>query len=129
PGKEKDALTDEQVKILLDTIRDLPPYLIVMIGLYSGLRRKEILALQCDCVLLDEKVPYISVQRAWISEQNKPVIGTELKTAAAIRDVPIPNCLVQCLIGAKEKSISNFVIADSKGEPLADSQFTRVWKY
>ena len=28
PGKEKDALTDEQVKILLDTIRDLPPYLL-----------------------------------------------------------------------------------------------------
>ena len=129
PGKEKDALTDEQVKILLDTIRDLPPYLFVMIGLYSGLRREEILALQWDCVFLDEKVPYISVQRAWHSEHNRPVIGTELKTPAARRDVPIPNCLVQCLREAKEKSISNFVIADSKGEPLADSQFTRVWKY
>ena len=129
PGKEKDALTDEQVKILLDTIRDLPPYLFVMIGLYSGLRREEILALQWDCVFLDEKVPYISVQRAWHSEHNRPVIGTELKTPAARRDVPIPNCLVQCLREAKEKSISDFVIADSKGEPLADSQFTRVWKY
>ena len=129
PGKEKDALTDEQVKILLDTIRDLPPYLFVMIGLYSGLRREEILTLQWDCVFLDEKVPYISVQRAWHSEHNRPVIGTELKTPAARRDVPIPNCLVQCLREAKEKSISDFVIADSKGEPLADSQFTRVWKY
>ena len=129
PGKEKDALTDEQVKILLDTIRDLPPYLFVMIGLYSGLRREEILALQWDCVFLDEKVPHISVQRAWHSEHNRPVIGTELKTPAARRDVPIPNCLVQCLREAKEKSISDFVIADSNGEPLADSQFTRVWKY
>ena len=63
------------------------------------------------------------------SEHNRPVIGTELKTPAARRDVPIPNCLVQCLREAKEKSISDFVIADSKGEPLADSQFTRVWKY
>lgn len=52
-----------------------------------------------------------------------------MKTPAARRDVPIPNCLVQCLREAKEKSISDFVIADSKGEPLADSQFTRVWKY
>ena len=129
PGKEKVALTDEQVKILLDTIRDLPPYLFVMIGLYSGLRREEILALQWDCVFLDEKVPYISVRRAWHSEHNRPVIGTELKTPAARRDVPIPSCLVQCLREAKEKSISDFVIADSNGEPLSDSQFTRVWKY
>lgn len=33
----KDALTDDQVKVLLDTVRELPPYLFIMIGLYSGL--------------------------------------------------------------------------------------------
>ena len=42
PKQEKKALTDEQVKILLDTIRGLPPYVFVMIGLYAGLRREEI---------------------------------------------------------------------------------------
>ena len=46
-------MTDEQVKILLDTIRGLPPYVFVMIGLYAGLRREEILALRWDCVFLD----------------------------------------------------------------------------
>ncbi len=46
PKKEKEALTDAQAKLLLDTIRDLPPYVFVMIGLYSGLRREEILGLQ-----------------------------------------------------------------------------------
>ena len=30
---------------------------------------------------------------------------------------------------SKEKSISDYVIADSKGEPLSYSQFQRVWKY
>ena len=30
---------------------------------------------------------------------------------------------------AKENSISDYVIADSKGEPLAASQFQRVWQY
>lgn len=44
--KEKPALTDEQVKILLDAIRGLPPYTFVMLGLYAGLRREEILALK-----------------------------------------------------------------------------------
>ena len=48
----------------MDTIRDLPPYVFVMIGLYSGLRREEILGLQWDCVFLDVETPYIAVRRA-----------------------------------------------------------------
>lgn len=39
PQEERQALTDEQVERLLDTIRDLPPYVFVMIGLYAGLRQ------------------------------------------------------------------------------------------
>ena len=127
--KKKEALTDQQTKVLLDTVKGLPPYLFSMIGLYSGLRREEILALQWDSVFLDESTPYITVQRAWRSEHNRPVISTVLKTAAAKRDVPIPKCLVECLREAKAESISEYVIADSKGEPLSYSQFQRVWKY
>ena len=54
PTKKKEALTDQQVAVLLDTVKGLPPYLFIMLGLYSGLRREEILALQWDCVFLDE---------------------------------------------------------------------------
>ena len=127
--KKKDALTDEQVSVLLDTVKGLPPYVFIMIGLYAGLRREEILALQWDCVFLDAPTPYISVQRAWRAYHSKPEISTVLKTKAARRDVPIPKCLVDCLREAKAASKSDFVIADSKGEPLSDSQFQRVWKY
>ena len=128
-GKSKEALTDQQAKVLLDTVKGLPPYLFVMIGLYSGLRREEILALQWDCVFLDAPTPYISVTRAWRTEHNKPVIPNILKTPAAKRDIPIPKCLVDCLREAKATSISEFVIADSEGQPLAASQFQRVWQY
>ena len=44
PAQKKDALTDEQAKVLLDTVKGLPPYVFIMIGLYSGLRREEISA-------------------------------------------------------------------------------------
>ena len=101
----------------------------IMLGLYSGLRREEILALQWDCVFLDEDTPYLSVRRAWRTEHNRPVVSTVLKTPAAKRDIPIPKCLVDCLRETKENSISDYVIADSKGEPLAASQFQRVWQY
>ncbi len=129
PQKEREALTDDQVKILLDTIRDLPPYTFVMIGLYAGLRREEILGLKWDCVFLDEKVPYITVKRAWHEENNRPVITANLKTRAARRDIPIPACLVKCLRKEKAKSNSEFVISDKDGQPLSASQFTRIWSY
>ena len=129
PKKEKEALTDDQAAKLLDTIKGLPPYVFVMIGLYSGLRREEILALQWDCVFLDAATPYISVRRAWHEENNRPVINTDLKTRSARRDVPIPKVLVECLREEKEKSISEYVIADSEGQPLSYSQFKRVWNY
>lgn len=46
PPKERTVLTEEQIEILLNAIRDFPPYPFVMIGLYAGLRREEILALK-----------------------------------------------------------------------------------
>lgn len=129
PTKKKEALSDEQVKLLLDTVKGLPPYVFIMIDLYSGLRREEALALQWDCVFLDAPTPYISVRRAWRTEHNRPVVSTTLKTKAAKRDIPIPKCLVTCPWEAKQASISDYVIADSKGQPLSYSQFKRVWQY
>ena len=77
-SKKKEALTDEQTKLLLDTVKGLPPYTFIMIALYSGLRREEILGLQWDCVFLDVPTPYISVRRAWRTEHNRPVVSTTL---------------------------------------------------
>lgn len=129
PQKEKEALSDEQVKKLLDAIKGLPPYVFVMIGLYCGLRREEILALQWDCVFLDTPTPYLSVKRAWHTEHNRPVILDELKTKTAKRDVPIPQQLKECLMEAKKDSKSDYVVANRDGNPLSYTQFQRVWKY
>lgn len=129
PTREREVLTDEQVERLLDAIRGLPPYVFVMLGLYAGLRREEILALQWDCVHLDCDAPYLTVKRAWHTEHNRPIILTELKTKAAYRDVPMPKCLVECLREAKEQSISDYVVANREGGPLSYTQFQRVWKY
>ena len=118
PQKERDVLTDDQITQLLSTIKGLPPYVFVMIGLYAGLRREEILGLKWDSVYLDGDVPYITVRRAWHTEHNRPVISTELKTKAAHRDIPIPRNLADCLREAKSKSTSEYVVANSDNEPL-----------
>ncbi len=100
-------------------IRDLPPYVFVMIGLYAGLRREEILALQWDSVYLDTDTPYLTVRRAWHTEHNRPVISDELKTKAAERNIPLPVCLAECLKAAKETSTSEYVVPNRDGDPLS----------
>ena len=129
PQREKSALTDEQVERLLDAVQGLPPYVFVMIGLYAGLRREEILALKWDSVYLDVDAPYLTVRRAWHTEHNRPIILTELKTKAAERNVPLPNCLAECLKEAKANSTSEYVVANRDDEPLSYTQFKRLWQY
>lgn len=129
PQKDKVALTDEQATRLLDTVQGLPPYVFVMLGLYAGLRREEILALKWDAVYLDAAAPYLMVRKAWHTENNRPVILEELKTKAAERNIPLSDCLTECLEEAKAKSISEYVVSNRDGEPLSYTQFKRLWQY
>ena len=129
PQTDKIPLTDEQVERLLAAIKGLPPYVFVMLGLYAGLRREEILALQWDSVYLDTDAPYLTVRRAWHTEHNRPVILMELKTKAAERNIPLPVCLADCLREVKAASTSEYVVANRAGEPLSYTQFKRLWQY
>ena len=129
PQQDKMALTDEQAERLLAAIKELPPYVFVMLGLYAGLRREEILALQWDSVYLDTDAPYLTVRRAWHTESNRPVILTELKTKAAERNIPLPDRLADCLREAKASSASEYVVANRDGDPLSYTQFKRLWQY
>lgn len=129
PKKDKQSLSDEQAEKLLSATKGLPPYVFIMIGLYAGLRREEILALQWDCVFLNSKSPYISVQRAWRSVNNRPVISDILKTDSSRRNIPIPDPLYKCLKEAKKASKSNYVVSNQDGEPLSYTQYQRLWKY
>ena len=79
--------------------------------------------------LYQEGASIATVRRAWHTEHNRPVISTELKTKAARRDIPLPKRLVDCLKEAKKNAKSEFVIANSEGQPLSYTQFKRVWQY
>lgn len=130
PQEEKQALTDDQVKTLLDAVRtaqtDIYPF--VMIGLYAGLRREEIMGLKWINVVLTGKAPHISVRTALHWEHNRPVVSTELKSHAARRDVPIPPQLVECLKARKATSNSEFVFSGKDGQPKTESQFGNMWE-
>lgn len=129
PQKRREALSDDQVQKLLEATEGLQVKVFIMIGLYAGLRREEILALQWDCVYLDVPAPYLSVQRAWHVEHNRPVILDQLKTNASRRNVPLPPQLLECLKEVKANSNSKFVIANKDGDALSGTQFKRMWDY
>jgi integrase len=130
PQEEKVALTNEQIVVLLDAIStartDIVPF--VMIGLYAGLRREEILGLQWSNITLDGPAPHISIRTALRWEHNRPIVSAELKTPAARRDVPIPAQLVECLRAHKESSVSLYVFSDKDGQPKTESQFQNMWE-
>ena len=101
PATEKTALTNEEVGILLDSVKGLRIETFILLGLYAGLRREEILGLQWDCVFLDGEHPYIQIRRAWRIANNRPIVSEELKTPAARRDIPIPPILADHLRAKK----------------------------
>ena len=128
PTAEKKALTNEEVGILLDSVKGLRIETFILLGLYAGLRREEILGLQWDCVFLDIEHPYIQIRRAWRIANNRPIVSEELKTSAARRDIPIPPILADHLRAKKVTTTSDYVIANPDGAPLSGSQWRNLWK-
>lgn len=126
---EKEALTRQQMRTLEDAVAGTRIYPFVMIGLYAGLRREEILGLEWDCVHLDGAAPYISVRRALRWVHNQPVVSDELKSAAARRDVPIPPMLVGCLADQQRTAIGDYVISSSDGQPWSMTAYRNAWRY
>lgn len=126
---EKEALTRQQMQTLEDAVAGTRIYPFVMIGLYAGLRREEILGLQWDCVHLDGAAPYISVRRALRWVHNQPVVSGELKSAAARRDVPIPPTLVGCLADLQRTATGDYVISSSDGQPWSMTAYRNAWRY
>lgn len=61
--------------------------------------------------------------------RTRPVILTDLKTPAAHRNIPLPDCLAECLRAAKKNSTSEYVVSNSEGNPLSYTQFKQLWAY
>lgn len=136
PPKKKQALTEEQEQRLLRAVKGLKVEPMVMLGLYTGMRRGEICGLKWDSVTLDGKAPHVTVRRAchW-PEKTAGEITDELKSAAAAREIPIPPQLVEylralykALPGKDEKKASRCVYGNDDGTPVSYSTLRRRWE-
>lgn len=127
PSREKTPLTEDQQQRLISALAGTKAYLFVMLGLYTGMRREEILALQWDCVHLKDDPAYVEVRRALRWKNSQPVVEEKLKSAAASRKIPIPQQLQAALKAEEENTKSEFVIANTKGKALSNASYKSLW--
>lgn len=122
-AKEKTALSEEQTQTLLQAVKSTRAEPFVMLGIYTGMRREEILGLRWDCVKLEDKTPHIIVKRALRWENCRPVVDEILKSDAAQRTIPLPEQLSDYLEEIQQPA--GYVVG---GEPLSQTQFKNLWR-
>ena len=117
--EEKTALTREQCAQLEEAVKGTRAWLFVLLGLYAGLRREEICALQWRDIDLEAEPPRLTVNRAMRFTGSKAVLAPSLKSRAAHRTIPLPPHLVQALREEQAVSKSEFVLHAAGGEHLS----------
>ena len=134
PAAKKQALTEDQQTALLAAVKGLKVKTMVMLGLYTGMRRGEICGLRWDCVFLDAPTPFIAVRRGcrWPDKMH-PEIVDELKTPAARRDIPIPPPLEAYLRELRDAlpekgRDKRCVYGGADGSPISDTALRRRWE-
>lgn len=135
--EEVTILTDAQVRNVVTALSGTPLYAPVMIALFTGLRRGEILALRWRHVDLDSKT--IAVREAL--EQTKA--GLRFKTSksdAGQRDVALPDIVVDVLreyrrqrleerlaLGLGKLTADTILFSRLDGGPRTPNTFSKDW--
>ena len=122
--KEREALTPEQLqKITFQMCRlKEPDKLLLMLLLYTGARRGEVLGLRWEDVDFEERI--IHIRRAVVHVKNRPFVG-ETKTHNGLREVPLLPQLHDFLLQYNPKE--GYIIGGKK-EPITETAYRRMWE-
>lgn len=116
-------ITPEQQKLVTENWRGHRMGLPAMIMLYAGLRRGEMLALNWEDIDFEKKV--ITVSKALCILSNRSYIK-EPKTKAGVRQVPIPDILLDALKEVRRDK--GPVFSTVKVEEISDMSYRRAWE-
>ncbi len=126
--KPVEPLTQDQIKRLFDELENdrLFPLYLTMLG--CGLRRGEALALQWECVDLDEG--YILVKKTLQNIKDQGIVVSEPKSESSHRIVGMPDFVKKALQKHKENIVveSGFVFSTYKGTPFSPRNVVRHFK-
>jgi integrase len=135
--EEVTILTAQQVRDVVEELRGKPLYTKVIISLFTGMRRAEILGLRWSHIDLDAKV--ITVREA-VEETNAGLRLKEPKSKAGKRDITLPDIVVDTLrdyrrqqlelrlaLGAGKLADDVLIFARLNGSPESPRVLSKEW--
>lgn len=124
---EKEPLTNEQAKQLLESVKGTRAYTFCLIALSTGMRRGEILGLMWEDI--DWKANQIKVRhnKSFPANAIDAEVTDDLKTEAAKRELPMPKTLKAHLAELKLVSTSPYVLCMENGKSLSRPSFCSTW--
>ena len=128
PSKKKKKrlpLSEEQIQLVKETFQGHRMGVPVMIMLYAGLRRGELLALQWSDIDFQKRVIRVSKSIAFEAKNQARV--KKPKTAAGTRSVPIIDPLYEILSNARKGTKSIMVCPSAKGTMMTDTAWKTSW--
>lgn len=117
--QDRKPLTEEEFEIVINSIA-LPFGLFAFLGMFTGLRRGELLALKWNDIDFEKQI--ISISKS-VNLKNRSEISIP-KTKSSIRVVPIMNNVADVLL--KNKQNNDYFVFGGK-TPLTLSMFRRRW--
>jgi len=137
-AKKMEILNPEQVCDLPAKLAGRPIYAPVMVALFTGLRRGEILALRWSDVNLDRKI--LSVQEALEETVEHGIRRKATKTKSGQREISLPDIVVETLrdhrrqqlelrlaLGIGKLPDDALVFSTPEGNPLTPNTFSSTW--
>ena len=118
------ALTYDEIQLILRCYQKTGnPGLWVMIMLFAGLRRSEMMGLEWSSINMKERT--LSVSQVGVISGNQIVIQQRTKTKAGLRIIPIADPLYQALSTVPESKRHGFVCKSIRGQSLTGTAVTR----
>lgn len=102
----------------------------ILLGLYSGMRIGELIALEWDDIDFDKGIIYINktayrnkdIKGKWKVYIDKP------KTKSSERIIPLPTCIIDLLKEYRLSAKSNYVIENKKGERMSIRSYQYIFE-
>lgn len=117
------ALTQAEVALILKYYPQAYSGLWVMIMLFAGLRRSEMIALDWSCVNLTERT--LTVKQVGVIHNNQMIVEPRTKSQAGLRIIPITEPLYNALQSVPAAHKSGFVCLSAHHKPLTEAALKR----